>query len=221
VRVKICGTTSAEDARLALAAGADALGFLVGLDYPTDDELSPVAARAIVAALPPFVSAVLVTHRTDPAWIGRTAREIGCDTLQIHGALPAEELSALRQHAPWARIVKTIHVEGPAAIAAARQAANFADALLLDTRTPTRLGGTGRTHDWAVSAEIVRTLSKPVVLAGGLTPENVREAIAKVRPWAVDVNSGVEDGRGRKVLERVRAFVQRAREELASIPPRY
>jgi phosphoribosylanthranilate isomerase len=211
VRVKICGTTSLADAELALAAGADALGFLIGLEYPTDDELEPAAARAIVAVLPASVSAVLVTHRDDPGWIARTAREIGCDTLQVHGALAAERLPELRALAPRASIVKTIHVTGPGAIEEARAAAAFADALLLDTRTDARLGGTGVTHDWSVSAEIVRAVRCPVLLAGGLTPENVREAIATVRPVGVDVNSGVEDAHGRKVAERVHAFVERAR----------
>jgi phosphoribosylanthranilate isomerase len=220
VWVKICGTTSEADAELALSAGAGGLGFLIGLEYPSDDEIEPGAARAIIEKLPPFVASVLVTHRDDPAWIARTAREIGCNTIQLHGRLAAERLPTLRELVPWAKLVKTIHVDGPAALAEAEATAEFADALLLDTRTETRLGGTGLTHDWTVSAAIVRRVRKPVVLAGGLTPENVRDAIATVRPWAVDVNSGVEDARGRKDPARVQSFVERARAAALSTHPR-
>jgi phosphoribosylanthranilate isomerase len=220
MRVKICGTTSLADAELALAAGADALGFLIGLAYPSDDELEPAAARAIVAALPATAAAVLVTHRDDPGWIARTAREVGCRTLQVHGDLAAGRLAELRALAPGATIVKTIHVTGPAALDAAREAARFADALLLDTRNAARLGGTGVTHDWSVSAEIVRAVPCPVLLAGGLTPDNVGVAIATVRPAGVDVNSGVEDARGHKDPQRLRAFVERARSALATAAAR-
>jgi phosphoribosylanthranilate isomerase len=218
VRVKICGTTSESDAALALAAGADALGFLIGLDYSTDDEIAQSEARAVIARLPPFVASVLVTHRSDPDWIAATCREIRCGTLQLHGSARIDDLGEIRALVPWVKIVRTVHVEDAAALDAAHAAAEYADAVLLDTKTRTRLGGTGRTHDWSLSAEIVRRLQRPVILAGGLTPENVGQAIALVRPWAVDVNSGVEDARGRKDPQRLRAFVERARATLATIP---
>jgi len=154
IRVKICGNRHRGDGAVATAAGADAVGFIVGATYVSEDAISPAEARALNASLPPFVSGVLVTH------------------LQTTAA----------------------HV----------------DAILLDSRTPDRIGGTGVTHDWTISREIVRRCPIPVVLAGGLTPENVAEAIAAVRPYGVDVNSGVDGKDGHKEASKVAQFIQRA-----------
>ena len=217
VRVKICGIRSADDARIAVASGADALGFLCGLDYPTSDQLDPAAARQIIAGLPPFVSSVLVTHRTEIAWVAQACREAACTTVQLHGDFHLEEIPALRGPAPYLRIIKAVHVVDRSAIGQALAAAQWADAVLLDSRTATRLGGTGVTHDWSISAEIVKETPKPVILAGGLNPENVQRAIRTVQPFAVDVNSGVKNSGGGKSPEKVAAFIRNAKAALGRV----
>lgn len=211
MKVKICGTTCVEDAALAVSQGADAVGFLVGLAHPSPDEISAEDARRIIATLPPFVASVLVTHRSDAAWIAATCRAIRCNTVQLHGPVAGDDIPALRLAIPEVKIIKTVHVESRGAIARAIADSRFCDAILVDTKTADRLGGTGKTHDWTISAEIARTVPVPLILAGGLTPENVRHAISVVRPFAVDVNSGVEDANGAKSAERVRAFILGAR----------
>lgn len=211
MRAKICGITSMEEARLAIEAGADALGFLVGLDYPSDDRLSAEEAREIVAGLPPFVSTVLVTHRTEPDWVEAACWKIRCSTVQLHGDYPLEEIPELRQRLPHLKILKAVHVEDEGAVARAREVERWVDAVLLDTKTATRIGGTGQTHDWGISARVVAALHRPVILSGGLNPENVVRAIEIVRPYAVDVNSGVENPDGSKSPEKVRAFIALAK----------
>src|SRR5688572_27240231 len=165
MRFKICGITTSEDALLAVQHGADALGFLVGLDYPSDDEVTPDRAARIVADVPPFVSTVLVTHQIDPEWVVRTALVLRCTTLQLHGDFPLERIPDLRAAVPHLRITRVAHVEDAGSVALAAAIAEWADAVHLDTRTKTRVGGTGLVHDWQVSARIVREVRKPVILA--------------------------------------------------------
>lgn len=212
MRIKICGITTREDAHLALHHGADALGFLVGLEYPSDDECSRETAAAIIATLPPMVSTVLVTHLIDPDAVIDAARVLRCSTVQLHGEFPPPEIPALRRALPHLKITRVVHVEDQSSVRAAAEIARWADALHLDTRTSTRLGGTGLVHDWEISGRIARDVAVPVILAGGLTPANVRQAIEIVRPYAVDVNTGVDlDNSPRKSPDRLRAFVESVR----------
>jgi phosphoribosylanthranilate isomerase len=211
VRVKICGVKRVEDARAAVAAGADAVGCLVGLNYTTPDGVDPAAARAIFESVPPFVARVLVTHRTGLAEVTALMRESGATVAQLHGEFPTVAISALREALPFATIVKSVHVTGEDSIAAAVAASRVADAVLLDTKARGRIGGTGKTHDWSISARIAAASSKPVILAGGLTPENVALAIAQVRPYAVDVNSGTTGTDGFKDHAKIIAFIAAAR----------
>lgn len=215
VRVKICGITTAEDAGAAIRAGADALGFLVGLLYPSEDELAPAEAAEIAAALPPFVSPTLVTHASEPARVRELVRTVHPQVLQLHGSFPLEEIPLLRGDFPYLKIVKAVHVDGTEAIARARRAAQVADAVLLDTKAGTRIGGTGLTHDWGISRRICEALAgRPVILAGGLNPDNVAAAIEQVQPWAVDVNSGVSVRRGVKSPAAMESFVRSAKRHL-------
>lgn len=210
--VKICGICSPEDLRASVEAGADALGFLVGLDYASEEQVSPVDAAALVRQVPPFVSTVLVTHRTGPSEILELCAAVPASTLQLHGDFPVDRIPELRDAFPHLKIIKAVHVIGPQSVDQARMAAKQADAVLVDTRTPTRLGGTGQVHDWSVSRAIRDAIHPtPLVLAGGLSPENVLAAIEKVRPFGVDVNTGVSREREVKDPARVRAFVHAAR----------
>ena len=210
--VKMCGIQSFEEGRAALDCGATALGFLVGLTHRAEDGIGEAAARAIVGRLPAGAEAVLVTHLLDPERVAGLAASIGARTIQVHDAMTIPDLRRLRALAPpGTRLLKAVHVTGEDAVARALGYAGVADALVLDSRTADRLGGTGQTHDWSVSARIVDAVAPlPIILAGGLRPENVAEAIARVRPAGVDVNSGVEDTSGRKDTRKMREFVSRA-----------
>jgi phosphoribosylanthranilate isomerase len=214
--VKICGIQSFEEASAALDCGATALGFLVGLTHRAEDGIAEAAARGIVRRLPAGAEAVLVTHLRDPERVAALAASIGARTMQVHDDMTIPDLRRLRALTPGARLLKAVHVTGEDALGRALAYAAVADALVLDSRTADRLGGTGKTHDWSISARIVDAVAPlSVYLAGGLRPENVAEAIARVRPAGVDVNSGVEDASGRKDARKMREFVARVRAALA------
>jgi phosphoribosylanthranilate isomerase len=204
--VKICGITSAEDARLAVAAGADALGFVFWPMSPR--KVDPARAAAIARELPPFVLRVGVFVDMPRAEMARIADAVGLDLLQLHGDEPPEALAGLPR-----RAIKAVRVGKGFAADEAMRYAGCAAGLLVDTRMPgeTQLpGGTGVPFDWA----LVKGLAERVpflVLAGGLGPANVAEAVRAVAPHAVDVSSGVETLPGRKDPAKVRAFVEAAR----------
>jgi len=210
--IKLCGIQTPDEAKAALDCGATALGFLVGLTHRAADEVDATAARGIIQTLPAGAEAVLVTHLLAPDAVAALAASVSAGTIQVHGDMAVADIPRLRRLAPGARLLKAIHVTGEDAVERALAYAAVADALLLDSRTADRLGGTGLPHDWSISQRIVVAVAPlPVYLAGGLRPENVAEAIARVRPAGVDVNSGVEDSSGRKDPARMRAFVARAR----------
>ncbi|MGN2641440.1 phosphoribosylanthranilate isomerase [Nocardia takedensis] len=223
VRAKICGIRSDSDLRLAVAAGADAVGFISGTTHFSEDSLSGPEATRLSALVPPFVTRVLVTHLEDAAAIVDLADEIGVDAIQVHGLVALETVGAVRAAAGGRKVLRAVHVTGPDALEAAEAAAEHCDAVLLDSRTDDRLGGTGLTHDWSISARIVASLAGvgcPVVLAGGLNAENVGTAIAEVHPFAVDVNSGVEDAEGNKAARACRDFVATAHDSPVSTTSR-
>lgn len=209
MRVKVCGTATLADLFCAVAAGADAIGFLMGILHVTQDAVAPEVTAAMIATLPPFVEPVAVTHLTRPADLIRIVEASHCTTLQIQNMVCPEDITEVSEALPYLRIVKAVHVMDETAVATAKYFAESADAILLDTRTVDRIGGTGISHDWNISARIVKECSVPVILAGGLAPENVVEAICRVRPYAVDVHTGVKKN-GVRDAERTRAFVANA-----------
>lgn len=190
-RVKICGITRVEDALLCVDAGAHALGFIAVPESPRF--VTPAAVAAVCAALPPFVSTVVVARTLADAALYPT------DTAQVY---------AEGGDAGGKRIVRVYRIRDAASVEEALGDQGPAAALLLDAWHESALGGTGQPFDWSLAAEAVRRARRPVVLAGGLTPENVSAAVAAVRPYAVDVSSGVESAPGRKDRGRVRAFLQ-------------
>ncbi|MEM7482910.1 MAG: phosphoribosylanthranilate isomerase [Acidobacteriota bacterium] len=212
-RVKICGIATLEDASIALGYGADALGFLVGLHYETPDRLTADRARYLVSELPPFVTSVLVTHLTDLADVRDLCARVGVSSVQLHGDFPIRDIPNLRSALPHLKIIKAVHSDDRESYEAAMKASYAADAILLDTRVGERIGGTGKTHDWDRSRRIREALEGfPVILAGGLGPDNVESAIERVQPFGVDVNTGVQGKPGRKDPDRVRRFIARAKQ---------
>ena len=214
MRVKICGIKNENELETAVNAGADAVGFLVGQRFPSQDFILPEKAARMTAMLPPFITPVLVTHLTDPREILEITEKTGITTLQLHGGSTPEQLSFLRKHLGSAvKFILTLHV-GNLPDEINPPPAPFemlTDAFLLDSFDPAtgKVGGTGKTHNWQNSAKTVASVHRPVILAGGLNPDNVAEAIRLVRPFAVDANSalrpfGLLDG---KIAS---AFVQNA-----------
>jgi phosphoribosylanthranilate isomerase len=209
LRVKICGIRSAEEARLAEAAGAHALGLLVGRVHASPDFLDPERARRLTRAIPPFVVSVLVTHLEDREELLALASEVPTGAVQLHSDLAPGALEELRRLLWPRKLIGKVSVEDDTAIERAREIAPYADAIVLDSRDRAtgRVGGTGRVHDWSISARIVANSAVPIILAGGLTPDNVAQAVRTVRPWGVDVNSGVEAADGSKDPARVARFI--------------
>jgi phosphoribosylanthranilate isomerase len=203
-RAKVCGLTREADVAAAVDAGADALGFIVDVDVDTPREITPAKAEALIESVPPFVTSVLVTMPDTVADAVTLAELVGADDVQTHG-LPPGDVAVLVANFYGAVIPAVSTDEVP-------EYANVGHALLVDTPSAGGGGGTGETHDWAATREATADLDRPVVLAGGLTPENVADAVATVDPYAVDVASGVEAAGGEKDHDAVRAFVERAHE---------
>ncbi|MDR5708747.1 MAG: phosphoribosylanthranilate isomerase [Armatimonadota bacterium] len=199
-RVKICGIRTVEEARAAAEAGADAVGFVF---WPRSRRyVEPEMAARIAQALPPFLVRVGVFVNEPPERVEEIAACVGLDAVQLHGDEPPEVCARLRR-----RVIKAIRIRDGRSLEAA---ADYpVSALLLDTYVPETYGGTGRTFDWSL-VEAVRHLDRPLLLSGGLNPENVAEAIRRVRPYGVDASSGVETD-GRKDPEKICAFVAAVR----------
>lgn len=224
VTVKICGVRRVADALLAIEAGADEIGLLVGKRHASTDFIPVETAVEIAAACASMggVTPVLVTHIADPAEVHALARQIGVTTIQVHSEMPPAGLVWLKaQGAADAggmgayRLRKSWHVSGPESLGYGDAYRGVADAFLLDTANAAtgQVGGTGKTHDWNLSAEIVRRYAGvPVIVAGGLNPDNVAVAVRQIRPAGVDANSGTKGLDGFKDAARVRAFVRAAKE---------
>ena len=197
--LKVCGITRVEDAQYAIEHGATALGFILWPRSPRF--VAPEQVAAVVAALPPGVTTVGVFVNDDVEHIRRVVAQTGLTTVQLHGDEPASYAGALAM--PILRSVTTADLER------VRAEWPAGTTLLLDTADPVRRGGTGVRVDWTAAAAAARR--GPVVLAGGLTPQNVADAILTTRPIGVDVSSGVESSPGVKDYEKVRAFLSNAR----------
>lgn len=202
-RVKICGIRSQKDLRLAVEAGADAVGLLCDVPVDSPREIDRETAQSLAAETPPFVSAVLVTMSQSLPDIQDLITAVNPDVVQIHGSLSAAEITEL------AGMVPVIHALDSAAGDAIEQSAAVADAILLDSTDASGAGGTGETHDWEEARTWVESLDVPIILAGGLTPSNVAAAVKTVKPFGVDVASGVEGPAGKDPTA-VTSFVRAA-----------
>lgn len=203
VFVKICGLTCAEDLDGALEAGPDAVGFVF---WPKSlRAVTPEQAAALwTSDWPTTIARVGVFVNETPEFVGRAVETARLDVVQLHGAESAERYRVAGRRI-W--LVRRLSQSASATSASA----NAPDAYVLDSQTADRPGGTGVALDWAAAAAFIRRADRPVVLAGGLTPENVADAIRRARPWGVDVSSGVESRPGRKDRKRMMEFVLQCR----------
>jgi phosphoribosylanthranilate isomerase len=198
-RLKVCCIASREEAALAIRHGASAVGLVSAMPSgpgPIDEAL----IAEIAASVPPPVATFLLTCATDAEAVVAQVRRCRTSTIQLVDAVEPAVYDSLRLALPGVKLVQVIHVQDEGSLAEAQAAATRVDALLLDSGNPKlavkELGGTGRAHDWRLSRRIVETAGIPVFLAGGLNPGNVREAVAAVRPFGIDVCSGLRsDGR--------------------------
>ena len=206
--VKICCIASLAEARLAINAGAAAIGLVS--EMPSGPGVIPDGLIAEIAAgIPPPTETFLLTAKRDADAIAEQQRGAGTTALQLVDRVPMSELRRLRKLLPDVRLVQVIHVGGEEALEEARSVAGLVDMLLLDSGNPRlavkELGGTGRVHDWAHSRRIRQTAGVPVLLAGGLHPGNARAAIESVRPAGLDICSGLRTN-GRLDASKLRAF---------------
>jgi len=217
-RIKICGNRTPSDLAHAIACGADAVGFITDVPVRSPRKIDTETAKELIKQVPVFVDSVLVIMPDDLDSAMALIRETRPACVQIHNDIPISDLAAISK---IVKLIKTISVPEDTSSGIADRIINIisqidsltgiADAILLDTSTGARSGGegggTGLVHDWRISAEIVRRSRLPVILAGGLVPDNVSDAIRQVHPYAVDTASGVETG-GKRDPWKVRRFIR-------------
>ncbi len=212
-RVKICCICSLGEAWTAINHGASALGLVS--EMPSGPGVIPEALIAEIARrIPPFVSSVLLTSKRSPSEIIEQHRQCGTNAIQICDDLDPDGLDEVVRTLPGVDIIRVIHVHGEGSIEEAETVSPHVDGILLDSGrregSVVELGGTGRTHNWEISRRIVEAVEAPVILAGGLNPGNVAEAIKLVKPYAVDVCSGVRTG-GSLDSDKLQSFISQVR----------
>jgi len=210
VKVKICGITREEDLAIAVAAGADAVGFIVGVSS-SPRNLTLKKAEKLIKRVPIFVDSVVVTVTNNINSLTKIYEKLKPDILQIHGENLSE--ASIREKIPDTPLIKVLYMKTGNVIKDAVEASNSFDAILLDSFVPGKYGGTGMIHDLEMSKRVRQTIEpKPLILAGGLKPENVKDAIHIVQPYAVDVSTGVESRPGIKDSQKVFEFIKNAKE---------
>ena len=202
MKVKICGITECEDALRAAKLGAGALGFIFA---PSPRRISPQKARRIIQAIPPFVKTVGVFVNAETAAIREHIKYCGLDLVQLHGDEPPDFCRELMPHA-----IKAVRIKDDSSLPMCAAYRAKVRALLLDTYADDKFGGTGKTFDWQLALQI-KEAGIPVILSGGLGPSNIGAAIRVVKPYAVDVNSGVEERPGRKSYRLMRELMEKVR----------
>jgi phosphoribosylanthranilate isomerase len=212
-RVQVAGVSSLEEALFCRSVGVDALGFTLEVPGGIHDGLTRQRARHIIDGLPRDVLAVVITYLDTAEEACRLISEVSGAAVQFHGGITGAELRAFRSGCPGVRIIGCVTVAGEDALKhAGRFRPPLWDAIILDSLDPGsgRKGATGLTHDWPVSAAIVKNSPLPVILAGGLTPENVAQAIRTVRPHGVDAHTGLENSDGTRNFHKIKSFAEAA-----------
>lgn len=216
--IKICGMRNETDFSYAIELGATAVGCIVGAEWECPDELELKEASSIFKYFKDSdIYRVVVTHKKDFDTLSLYLDLLDCNAIQFHGNPPLEVVQQLRRIYPEKFFIGVAHGNDPEVKAKVRELieSKLFNAILIDTKTETRIGGTGLTHDWSVTASLIKEYpDTKFILAGGLNPHNVAVAIKTVKPWGVDVNSGVKASNGTKERSLLKSFAQNARIEL-------
>ena len=219
--IQIAGIIDKEEAEMLLDCGVEYLGFPLRLPVNKED-LTEVSAGRIISGLPPSTHGILITYLSNAEEIKALCEKIGTNIIQLHGDITIYELIKLKRTFPESRIIKSLIVgknSEEELFNSINSFEKFVDAFITDTYNPQTgaTGATGITHDWKISRALVEHSKKPIILAGGLTPENVYNAIIKVRPAGVDTHTGVEDNSGRKNKSKVIKFIEETRKGFEKI----
>ena len=221
-RIQVAGISSLEEALFAHSVGVHALGFTLGLPTGAHDGLTPAKAAHITSHLPDSSTVVLITYADAARKAHELISHIGAHAVQLHGGVTEKELVALRHLCPNTRTIGRVSITDASSV---DHALSFQpplwDAIILDSVDPRTkaVGATGLTHDWDISAEIVRQSSLPVILAGGLHPGNVADAIKKVLPAGVDAHTGLEHRNGARDFDKIKLFAKFATEAFSQANP--
>lgn len=210
-RVKICGIKNERELELAVKCGADAVGFITEVPVATPRKLRMHDTARLIRKVPLFVTPVVVIMPEDAEQAVRLVKGTGACAVQVHCEVPGDVLAAL--NSTGVKVIQTVHVEPGSALKDVMhriEAIENADAVLLDSSGGGKPGGTGQVHNWDISAAVVKSGRLPVILAGGLNPGNVEDAVRAVKPYAIDAASGVETD-GAKDAVKVSEFIRKAK----------
>ena len=213
IKVKICANKSIEDAKMCIEAGADIIGLLVGQEHTSNDFIDKETAKEIAEYAKGKCDISLVTHLTNADEIISLTKYIGNNVIQLHSDINEDEVEKIVKELPNIKLVRLIHISSDGEIITNYKNMKYADFYLLDSFNlkTNQVGGTGLTHDWNKSRELIEKLDKPTFLAGGLNPDNVKLAIETAKPYGVDVNSGCKNDKGVKDKDKVTLFVHNAK----------
>lgn len=213
VKVKICANKCIEDVTMSLEAGADIIGILVGQEHTSNDFVDKYKAKEISEFVNNKCDVSLVTHLTNAEEIIELTKFIGNNIIQLHSDIEESEVEKIVKELPQVKLVRLIHISNEGKICTDYKNMKYADFYLLDSFNlkTNQVGGTGLTHDWNKSRELIKQLDKPTFLAGGLNPDNVETAIKLAEPYGVDVNSGCKNSSGVKDRDKVKKFVFNAK----------
>jgi len=211
VKIKICGITCAQDATWAANLGADFIGLNFFKDSPR--KISPQNALEILKEIPPFVSSVGVFVNEDIKNIVKLVKKLSLSLVQLHGEETVEYCRQIKEAVPGIKIIKAFRIKDETVFDSMRPYLEIADYFLLDVYVEGIAGGTGATFNWDLALK-AKELGKPIFLAGGLTPENVQEAVDKAKPFAADVASGIERSPKRKDYDKMKDFINKAKSRI-------
>lgn len=213
VKVKICANKTIDDIKVSIDAGADIVGLLVGQEHSSTDFINKYTAKELADFSKGKCDVSLVTHLTNADEIISLSKFIGNNIIQLHSDIKEEEVEKIKKALPSVKLVRLIHISSDGNICTDYKEMKYVDYYLLDSFNikTNQVGGTGLTHDWNKSKELIKILDKPVFLAGGLNPDNVADAIKITKPYGVDVNSGCKNDLGIKDKEKVKRFVINAK----------
>ena len=209
IKVKICANRSIDDAKMCLEAKVDIIGILVGQEHNSVDFIDKYKAKEITNFVNGRCDVSLVTHLTRANEIIKLTKFIGNNVIQLHSDIKESEVEIIRTKLPNIKLVRLIHISQDGEIVTNYKKMKYVDYYLLDSfnQKTHQVGGTGLTHDWYKSKKLIKLLDKPTFLAGGLNPENVKDAIKITEPYGVDVNSGCKNKKGVKDAIKVKMFV--------------